>query len=52
MNQEIHLSCGLGSKLGRILHVGLIANSNATCGDLYENPEDTEGILDAKYDSN
>lgn len=52
MYQEISLSCGLGSKLGRILHVGLIDNNDATCGDLFEDPQNTEEILDPKFHSN
>jgi hypothetical protein len=34
--QTIQLSCGLGSKLGKLLHVGLTANNEANCGKLFE----------------
>lgn len=32
--------------------MGLIANDDASCGALYENPEDPDDIFDEKYHSN
>jgi hypothetical protein len=49
---EILLSCGIGSKLGKVLHVGLVANQDATCSDLFHNPNNYEGVLDPKFHSN
>jgi hypothetical protein len=34
------------------LHVGLIADNEATCGKLFEDTANTEGVLDEKFHSN
>lgn len=49
-SQQIQLSCGLGSRLGRIVHMGLSATNEATCGKLFEDHTE-EGVLDAKFNS-
>jgi hypothetical protein len=51
LHQTITLSCGLGSRLGKLLHMGLVADDEGTCGALFDEPYEPEGILDPKYHS-
>jgi hypothetical protein len=48
---KIELSCGFGSKLGKLLEIGLIHDDKATCGMLYTDPI-RKDVFDSKYKSN
>ena len=49
---NIRLSCGLGSTLGSILHVGLIKDNEASCSKLIDNHKDFVFTYDNEFNSN